>query len=92
MKSFFASLILVAAAAHAGVFATSKNSAGGILVLLDEKCGDRAGSIAYTQANGMRTIFGCWLWDGKMVHIRWDDGEIRSYPASIWTIEGGSLL
>lgn len=88
MKKLLLSLLLAAAAAQAGVFATSKNTAGGMMVLLDEKCNDRAGYIAYTQASGAATIFGCWLFDGKMIHIRWSDGDVRSYPAENWTVEG----
>lgn len=87
----FLSALLFAVAAQAAVFATAKNNAGGMLVLLDEKCTNKPGYIAYTQASGMPTMFGCWLWDGKMVHIRWSDGEVRSYPAGLWIIEGDML-
>lgn len=93
MKKLITSLLIVAGAAQAGVFATLRNNAGGMMVLLDEKCSSGTGSIIYSMARDLPTQWGCWVYDGYMVHVRWADGEIRSYPGSAWTVnsQGKSL-
>jgi hypothetical protein len=62
------------------------NQGGGKLVLTDEFCNDNQHKLAYSQTNTTSTLFGCWTGDGKFIHIRWYDGDLRSYPYEIWQV------
>lgn len=75
-----------AGAAYAAIFAIGRNNAGGMMVLTDEKCNGSGGRVAYTELKDYPTLFGCWVYDGLMIHVRWNDGDVRSYPTDMWVI------
>lgn len=86
MKKLFLSLILAAAPVLADTVATMNNDNGGIMVLTDVSCKDGSGYHMYSQSPSYRTLFGCWWSDNSMVHVTWIDGEVRSYPLSLWRV------
>lgn len=77
-------LALVTSTAGAGTVAMMKNSAGGVIVLTDVKC-DKKSLVAYANANTGKTMMGCWFADDNFVFIRWNDGEISTYPFTEWS-------
>ena len=98
MKKLLLALLLAVGMAHAGTVATSTNDAGGMMVLSDVKCnGERDLFVAYsTIPSSSKTLMGCWTMDDNFIFIRWNDGDIRTYPFSMWDIKtkkkkGGSL-
>ena len=36
----------------------------------------------YSRNPDGRAIYGCWSMEGDWIHVRWDDGDNRIYPAS----------
>lgn len=73
--------------ANAKVIAESANKGGGKLVLTDEFCNDNKNRLAYSQMSGMPTLLGCWANDDSFIHIRWYDGDLRSYTYDTWIIK-----
>ena len=71
--------------AFGGVVAETNNNIGGKIVLLSEKCENGTSYLAYSVANGQSTLIGCWAMDESHIHIKWSDGDIRSYPMHVWT-------
>ena len=84
-----AAMFMVASHGDAGTVATSTNDAGGMMVLSDVKCsGERDLFVAYTVVpNSSKTLMGCWTMDDNFVFIRWNDGDVRTYPFGIWDIK-----
>lgn len=88
MRRFLLALLLAATAAHAGTVATASNKNGGIIVLSDVKCqGERDLFVAYSTVENSRTLMGCWTMDDNFIFIRWNDGDVRTYPFEIWDIK-----
>ena len=88
MKRFLLALALIGAA-HAGTVATMKNNAGGMIVLTDARC-DKKSLVVYANSDTGKTMFGCWFVDDNFVFIRWNDGEIKTYPFGDWTYKAKS--
>ena len=88
MKRLLLALILVSSA-QAGTIAMMKNNAGGMIVLTDAKC-DKKSLVVYANAGNGQTMFGCWFADDNFVFIRWNDGDVSTYPFSEWTIKAKS--
>jgi|APGre2960657373_1045057.scaffolds.fasta_scaffold06375_8 hypothetical protein len=87
MKKHLIALLLACGSAHADTVATSKNEAGGMMVITDVPCKGENGWYAYASARGSSTLFGCWWSDQTMVHIAWNDGDVRSYPLAVWEVD-----
>ena len=81
--------LLFACSAQAGTVAAMKNNAGGLIVLTDIKC-DKKSLVVYANTGNGQTAFGCWFADDNFVFIRWNDGEVRTYPFSDWTFKAKS--
>jgi hypothetical protein len=63
--------------------ATTKN--GGEIRLTYRKCESnqyKRPFLVYSRAPDSRAIYGCWSMEGNEIHVRWDDGDNRIYPAS----------
>jgi hypothetical protein len=86
MKKLLIALMLVAGSALADTAATMQNGHGGTTVLTDVDCDSGRGFIVYSQNPTGTTFFGCWWSDSTMVHITWQDGDFRSYPFKIFTL------
>ena len=71
---------------NAKPIAETRNQGGGRIILTDELCNDGKFKLAYTQMNGASTLLGCWGMDNTFVHIRWYDGDLRSYPLEGWRL------
>lgn len=63
-----------------------RNQGGGKIVITDEFCNDGKFKLAYSQMNGASTLLGCWGMDNSFIHIRWYDGDLRSYPLESWQL------
>ena len=88
VQKLLLTLLLAAGVAQAGTVATTKNEAGGIAVLTDEECTGRKNAwVAYSIHTGNKVLFGCWAMDDNFVFIRWEDGDVRNYPLTIWDIK-----
>ena len=89
MKSIvIACLACLSITVQADTVATLRNKGGGLIVLTDvqtEVCKDFAGSVYSTNENS-KTLWGCWFSDDLMVHVKWNDGDIRSYPISAFEV------
>ena len=79
MKKLLLIALLAFKCAYADTAATFPNNAGGLTVLTDVQCDRQRGFYAYSQNPRGSTQFGCWWSDSTMVHITWNDGELRSY-------------
>ena len=88
MKKIILILLLTATSAWSEVIATTTNGLGGKIALTDLTCTNTTykGKIAYATSPTSKTLLGCWLSDNTMIHIFWDDGEMRSYPFGIWEL------
>lgn len=53
--------------------------AGGEMVVLTSKYCSGLGNLAYLVSDFNNTVHGCWTKDDFLVHIRWDNGEYKSY-------------
>jgi len=69
------------------VSTNSVGNGGGKIVLTDEFCNDNKNHLAYTQMSGASTLLGCWTHDDSFVHIRWYDGDLRSYSYENWIMK-----
>lgn len=85
MKKLLIALMLASSFAYADTAATTGNGNGGITVLTDIPCTQAGSFIVYAQNPKSSTFYGCWWSDDMMVHVTWQDGDIRSYPLSIFT-------
>lgn len=87
MKKLFLIFAMLAFNAQADIVAAMSNRNGGTMVLTDVDCKSGNGMVAYTQSPSVSTLFGCWWSDKIMVHITWNDGDVRSYPISAWDVD-----
>lgn len=87
MKKLLLIAMLFSLNAEAKVIAESANKGGGKIVLTDEYCNDGSHKLAYSQMSGYPTLMGCWATDESFVHVRWYDGDLRSYPYSNWVLK-----
>lgn len=87
MNKLLCALLLLPLAVVAKPVAETSNQGGGRIVLTDDYCNDGKFKLAYSQMNGASTLLGCWGVDNTFVHIRWYDGDLRSYP-----LEGFRLI
>ena len=62
----------------------TRNKGGGKIVLTDETCSDGKHKLAYATHPDIETTMGCWSADNSNVHIKWDDGQLRSYDYEGW--------
>jgi hypothetical protein len=82
-------LLLSLNVSAAGVIAEAQNQGGGAIALLDMECKTKNGTfIAYSYLSNGKSIMGCWTTDNTdRVFIEWSDGDIRSYPISMFTMK-----
>ena len=71
---------------HSKTIAEMPNGGGGKVVLTDGICSDNKNYLAYSYMNGQPNLFGCWAYDDSGVHIRWTDGDFRTYPYHYWKL------
>lgn len=87
MKKLLLLLAFVSGIAQADIAATLNNKGGGKLVLTNDVCANYPTMyLAYSSIPNRQTLWGCWYSDKIYVHIRWDDGDYRTYPLEWWTI------
>lgn len=72
---------------YAKTIGETNNGSGGKIVITNELCNDNKHYLAYSYANGQPNLFGCWVHDDSGIHIRWYDGDIRTYPYQYWKIQ-----
>ena len=73
--------------AEAKVIAEMTNRGGGKIVITNDLCNDNKNYLAYTTSNEIGTMMGCWAYDESFIHIRWYDGDLRSYPIEAWVLK-----
>lgn len=86
MKKLLLIALFLPIIGNAKAVAELRNNGGGKIVLTDEFCNDRRFKLAYSQMNNASTLLGCWAMDNSFVHIRWYDGDLRSYPLEYWNL------
>ena len=89
MKKLLLSLLLVAGIANAEILATLQNRAGGIMYFTDTKCPTQSNpywKIIYSTLSGGGTVWGCWLYDSGMVHVRWENGNTSAFDSRELTL------
>jgi hypothetical protein len=87
MKNFLLGLSLILSfACNADTVAFLKNKAGGLIMLTDSKCSDKKGLFAYGNDSNGTTFIGCWFVNDLFVFIRWETGDLKTYPIMDWTM------
>lgn len=73
--------------AHADKWMEAENKIGGKIVLLSASCPIMGGwKLALATNPGKKTETGCWYYGAGEVHVRYDDGEMYSYPPKYFTL------
>lgn len=88
MNKLLILLLVTCSTAHAEKYFELRNKAGGKIVLHANNCPDKSKiplKMATASAPSQKTMFGCWGYIGGEVHIVYDDGERRAYPADAFT-------
>ena len=89
MKNYVAVLIgaLGISSAHADIFATKPNDAGGEIVLLTQQgsCPTDERQM-FTRASTGQMISGCWFWNKPYIFVTYRDGSQRVYSSDGWNI------
>lgn len=80
-------LMVITLNAQAKVIAEMYNKGGGKIVITNDLCNDNTNFLAYTTSGSIGTLVGCWNYDDSFVHIRWYDGDLRSYPMELWVVK-----
>lgn len=85
-KLLLAALLTLSLSANAGLVAETVNQGGGSIVLTDTKCTTIKDTfVAYSYLSNGKSLLGCWSTDGaSRVFIKWSDGDLTSYPISIF--------
>ena len=64
---------------------SAANQGGGEIRLTYQKCTYNNAErpfVAYWRAQDGRAGYGCWAFIGDFIHVRWNDGDNRIYPAA----------
>ena len=80
-------LMVITLNAQAKVIAEMYNKGGGKIVITNDRCNDNKNYLAYATSNEIGTLMGCWAYDESFIHIRWYDGDLRSYPIEAWVLK-----
>lgn len=67
------------------IIATSPNAGGGRIALTNEACTENT-YIAFSFVESGETIAGCWVGQAGLVMVKWEDGTIKTYPDSKFTL------
>lgn len=85
MKTLILALALIAGAAQAQTFVAGNNGGGQIVLKMDEPCKRHKELMRiYTFTIEGLTLEGCWAYIDNAVHVLWDDGDKRVYPADMF--------
>ena len=84
MRKLLIALAMLPALAQAEALFETTNKGGGKIVLTDEYCNDNRYRLAYATHPDIETQMGCWTADNSSIHIKWYEGELRSYNYSGW--------
>ena len=77
--------------ASAAVVAEAGNDGGGRIALTDVKCTSIQNTlIAYSYISNGKSLMGCWTSESDRIFIQWNDGDLRSYPMSIFRQPAGA--
>lgn len=88
MKKLLLALLLVSNISYADIAATMRNKAGGYIALTSDVCSTSDTMFqAYSSMPNHSTMWGCWYSDTINVHIRWSDGDYRTYPLENWSVD-----
>lgn len=80
-------LLLASLSCHATTVATLENQLGGTINLTDENCTGDQGLLVYSRSpEGRVGVVGCWIYDGDFIMVKWNDGNVYSYPVDQVTI------
>jgi len=78
---------LISSAAHADIFASARNEAGGEIVLLDSQGNCKSGSLQmFARTRGGSISTGCWFFDKPYVYVTYSDGDLRVYDGGGFTV------
>lgn len=83
-------LSILSLSVNAAVVAEIPNQGGGRIALTDLKCKDVANTfLAYSYLGNGKSLMGCWAADDSRVFVRWEDGDMRSYPIDSFVLPKG---
>ena len=78
-------LLALAPIAHAEKWLETNNQRNGRIILLQAECKTiPAWRVMFSTAPNAKSLTGCWAFIAGEVQIRYDDGDLYSYPASIF--------
>ena len=80
-------MAILAIQADAEIIATMPNKAGGMMYLTNNTT-DRCKPLRAMFANNSdgKSIWGCWMIDEMIIHIKWDDGGTSAFPVDAFTL------
>ena len=89
-KILLAVLLILSLSVNAAVVAETINDGGGRIALTDVKCNSIQGAfIAYSYIANGKSLMGCWVVETNRVFVKWDDGDLRSYPLDAFRQQAG---
>lgn len=80
------SIMAFSMTANAEAIMWTNNTEGGKIVLTNERCSNKTGSIAYILSQTSDTTMGCWTNDSVAIHVLWSGKYLRSYDYDGWTV------
>ena len=88
MKKLLAvAMLLASSMSYADEWLEASNKAGGRILLFKAECTELKGwRVMLSTLPNSKSIRGCWSYLAKEVQVRYDDGELYSYPSSIFKL------
>ena len=77
--------------AHAQEF-YAKNAGGGQIRLTMANCPEKGQNwfVSYIMSPNGKALYGCWALISDNIHVTWDDGDKRIYPAAAFDVVPGT--
>lgn len=84
-KVFLVALFPLLTYAASEVWLETSNTAGGKILLLQQKCARGEGKMVIASNPAGKNLHGCWYYFADMVHVVYEDGSTYSYELSTFT-------
>lgn len=88
-KLILGALLALSINAYADTVAIMENNAGGLMHFTDAACPSKNNpywKIIYSITKTGQSVYGCWIYADKMVHVQWDSGNTSAFYATDLTI------
>lgn len=80
-------MLLASSMSYADEWLEASNKAGGRILLFRAECTETKGwKLMISTLPNSKTLRGCWTFLANEVQVKYDDGELYSYPPSIFKL------